>query len=313
LNRFRGDASLLAPGPEQLRAMTGVSTLAVVPMVRGHGLPEEDGVPDPTPTPLAAFAQNLKYSANAFADLRGPGQVVVLATPHASNLDEFEPLRAAGVPCTFSADANALVKARLLILPGSKNTRADLEWLRAQQLDRMIYAHVNANKPLLAICGGLQLTGEWIKDEQGVEGGTIGGDAGLGLLPLVTVFERDKHLSRTHARFEKLAAPWDVWSDQRAHGYEIRHGRTAALGQARPALTNVQPVEDDATLGWQSGPVLAVYLHGLFENPNLIRTMLGLEPPGLDDVFERLADTLDASFEPGTLERLVNDRRSRPR
>ena len=119
LNRFRGDASLLSPGPEQLESLTGVPTVGVVPMVRDHGLPEEDAVP-----------------ANALGST-GP-LIVVIATPHVSNLDEFEPLRAAGLRVVFARDPHLIDAADWLILAGSKQSRADLAWLRSTGLDQRI-------------------------------------------------------------------------------------------------------------------------------------------------------------------------------
>jgi adenosylcobyric acid synthase len=105
LNRFRGDATLLAPGPANLQAMTGVPTVAVVPMIHDHGVPEEDAVP--------------RGSEGGATGVR----FVVVAGPHASNLEEFEPLRAAGVHLSFVRDAREIQKADWLILPGSKQTR----------------------------------------------------------------------------------------------------------------------------------------------------------------------------------------------
>jgi adenosylcobyric acid synthase len=121
-----------------LQQRTGVPTLAVIPLLRDHGLPEEDAVPGD--------------SCND-AGHRGP-RVVVLATPHASNLDEFEPLRAAGVALQFSRDAATLARADWLILPGSKHSRADLAWVRGQGLEAVVHAHVAAGRPLLRCAVG---------------------------------------------------------------------------------------------------------------------------------------------------------------
>jgi adenosylcobyric acid synthase len=162
LNRFRGDAALLAPGPENLEAMTGVPTVAVVPMVQDHGVPEEDAVP-----------------RDSDAGAVGP-RFVVVAAPHASNLEEFEPLRAAGVRLSFVREARDIESADWLILPGSKQTRADLAWLRQRGMEGAIRAHVGAQRPVLAVCGGLQLLGERLEDPEGLEGvaGRRGGGSG---------------------------------------------------------------------------------------------------------------------------------------
>ena len=286
LNRFRGDAALLAPAPQMLEARTGVPTLAVVPMLRDHGLPEEDAVPDSV-APGAA---------------RGP-RVVVLATPHASNLDEFEPLRGAGVRLEFTREAAAVAQADWLLLPGSKHTRADLAWLRAQGLDAAVAAHVRSGKPLLAVCGALQWLGEQLDDPQGVEGGVPGQDTGLGVLPLRTVFTPVKRLQRARHRLARLSGPWAALSGLVVDGYEIHLGHTQAL---QPTLQSAVVAEAGApVLGWQQGPVLALYLHGLFENPAVVRLLFGQAAPALDEVFDRLADTVDAAFAPGALMNLL--------
>jgi len=285
LNKFRGDAALLAPAPAQLQALTGVPTLAVLPMQPDHGLPEEDEVPGSHPDSHA-----------------GP-QVTVLAYPHASNLDEFEPLRAAGVALVFTREPSRIATADWLVLPGSKHTRADLAWLREQGLDRAIQAHAARGRPLLALCGGLQLVGERLEDPLGLEGGRAGVDAGLGLLPLATRFEPLKHLACTPHRFATLAGPWAPLSGLPVQGYEIHLGRSQAqhpgLQVALPGSNAAQP------LGWQQGPVLALYLHGLFENPAVVQALFGVQSKPLDAVFDALADCVDAHFKPGALMALL--------
>ena len=284
LNKFRGDAGLLAPAPERLQQMTGVPTLATLPLRRDHGLPEEDAVP-----------------GNATGD--GP-RVVVLAYPHASNLDEFEPLRAAGVSLVFSADATELARADWLVLPGSKHTRADLAWLRRQRLDAVIEAHAASGRPLLAVCGGLQLIGRHIDDPIGLEGGHAGRDDALHVLSLATRFDAHKQLRRRRSRFASLDGPWSALSGLDVEGYEIRLGCTESLDPAtRVALV---ATSGHAPLGWQRGNVLAVYVHGLFENPAVLHALFGVEPRSLDSVFDALADLLDAHFAPGVLMSLLD-------
>jgi len=284
LNRFRGDASLLAPGPQQLEALTGVPTVAVLPMWRGHGLPEEDGVFDDAPT-------------------GGPGaalDVAVLAYPRLSNLDEFQPLRALPqVRLRWVREAAELGAADWIILPGAKHTAGSLEWLRAQRLDAAIIAHARAGKPVLGICGGLQMLGEDIQDPHGIDGSA----AGLGLLPLTTVFARDKWLGETRSRFAALAGPWSALSGVEFFGYEIHHGQT----HVRPDATVCVALRNAAgePLGWQCGPVLGLYSHGLFESPTVLRALFGAGVPTLDSVFDGLADFIDRHFAPGVLGRLI--------
>jgi len=284
LNRFRGDADLLAPGPAQLQALTGVPTLAVLPMWRGHGLPEEDGVFDDAPS---GDADGLR--------------IAIVAYPRLSNLDEFQPLRQQpGVRLRWARTPAALGDADWIVLPGSKHTSSDLAWLRAQGLDAAIARHAAAGRPVLGLCGGLQMLGEALHDPHGIDGEA----QGLGLLPLVTRFERDKLLREVEARFEPLDGPWAALSRQPLRGYEIRHGRTEARGPLAVALRNA----GGEPIGWQRGPILGLYAHGVFECAEVLQALFGAPARPLDAVFDGLADFADAHFAPGALMQLLQPR-----
>ena len=268
LNKFRGDASLLAPAPEQLLALTGVPTLGVVPLLRQHGLPEEDAVPR--------------------AQAAGAGaRIVVLAGPHASNLDEFAPLAAAGLALEFSRDPQTVAQADWLILPGSKNTRGDLAWLRSAGLDRVVGEFAASGKPLLGICGGMQMLGERVLDPLGLEGGAAGETPGLGLLPIVTELAPAKSLVRRDYRFAPLHGPWAALSGIRFEGYEIHAGQSRASAALTPAL-------EGEGLGWTQGNVLGIYPHGALESAALLQALFGVAPP-TQETFDRLADALEAA------------------
>ena len=318
LNKFRGDPALLAPGPDQLQQLTGVPTLAVVPMHFGHGLPEEDGV----------FDDRARGSGAVHT------RVAVVAYPRISNLDEFQPLKnMAGVRLTWARSPAELDDVDWIILPGSKATAADLAWLRAQGLDAAIARHAARGGRVLGICGGLQMLGEALIDLHGVEpqvfaagppqgenAASLGGSAtraaverggyfsngpGLGLLPLVTRFEPHKTVRHAHARFGDVAGPWSALAGVAVSGYEIHSGQTAQ----HPAMAAKGDVAREvlAGLAWQNvaGNVLGVYLHGLFEDPAVLHALFGAAAPTLDTVFERLAATLQSSFTPGALDALI--------
>ena len=280
LNRFRGDAGLLAPGPEQLEHLTGVPTIATLPMWRGHGLPEEDGVFDD-----AATGSGLR--------------IAVVAYPRISNLDEFQPLRQlAGVRLSWAREPKDLAGVDWIILPGSKSTAADLAWLRAQKLDLAITAHRGR---VLGICGGLQMLGEALIDTHGVDGNA----PGLGLLPLVTAFEREKLLRSTEFGFaSSLDGGWQSLAGVRASGYEIRHGRTQPHSGLPPPQVALRNAAGEA-VGWQFGQVLGVYAHGLFEQPAVLKALFGQSGRSLDAVFDGLADFIDLHFQPGRLAGLI--------
>ena len=297
LNRFRGDAALLSPGPEMLQQMTGVPTLATLPMWRGHGLPEEDGVFDDRTT------GGLGTDDGTGGGTRAPVRVAVIAYPRLSNLDEFQPLRnLPGVRLSWARTPAELDGVDWIILPGSKAVAADLAWLRAQRLDVAVAAHAAAGGRVLGICGGLQMLGEALVDPHGLDGNA----PGLGLLPLVTLFEREKLLREAECRFAPtLDAPWSSLNGQVARGYEIHHGRTAQ----HPGLPAARPVLFDGLgepVGWQHGPVLGHYLHGLFEDDRVLAALFDRPARPLDQVFDELADYVDRHFAPGVLMGLLS-------
>jgi adenosylcobyric acid synthase len=314
LNRFRGDAALLAPGPEQLQALTGVPTVGVLPMWRGHGLPEEDGVFDDAPT--VGIGHGVRQAVI---------RVAVLAYPRISNLDEFQPLRSApGVRLVWARHPSELDGVDWVILPGSKHTRSDLAWLREQGLDQAIVAHAQRGGAVLGVCGGLQMLGHTLSDPDGIEGEPVHTVHGLGLLPLQTRFDRLKLLRETQAVFassqpvdasssgidcDPRRAPWQALSGVQVQGYEIHHGRTepiaSASGSSSGGMEAVLHDEQGRCLGWQQGRVMACYLHGLFEDPAVMRALFGAGAPSLPSVMDGLADFIDKHMAPGVLMRLL--------
>lgn len=287
LNGFRGDASLLSPGPERLQELTGIPTLAVVPMLREHGLPEEDAVPH---------------------DAAGTGGplIVVVAAPHVSNLDEFEALRAAGLRVAFARDPASIARADWLILPGSKQARADLAWMEAHGLDTAIRAHAQRGRPLLAVCGGLQIAGEWLEDSAGSEGGRPGISRGLGLLPVTTVYGAQKRLTRRVVRLGSLEGPWSPLTEMECTVYEIHTGITRLRADASlPRTITTVTADDGEPLGWQCGSVLGTYVHGLFEDARISRRLFGVSAPDLETTFDRMAEVIERSFGRPTLTALA--------
>jgi adenosylcobyric acid synthase len=312
LNKFRGDAALLAPGPAQLAALTnGTPTVAVLPMWWQHGLPEEDGVFDDRARTSGAVTRT----------------VAVIAYPRISNLDEFQPLKnVPGIRLLWVRSPTELAGLNTardwIILPGSKHTSGDLAWLRAQGLDAAISHHAGQGGAVLGVCGGLQMLGEALIDPFDLDGNA----PGLGLLPLVTVFAQAKTVQRTGAQFGAVSGAWAALSGVAVQGYEIHHGQTqahaamAAAGDIAHAVLQAVPDNNPDLiadylysmgakdlLGWtnKSGNVLGLYLHGLFEDPSVLHALFGATAPTLDSVFEGLADYITQHVEPGVLDALV--------
>ena len=289
LNKFRGDVHLLAPAPQMLEELTHIPTVAVLPMWWKHGLPEEDGVFD-----------DRNHASGPITKT-----VAVIAYPRISNLDEFQPLKNVhGLRLIWArtpSDLAGLGKEDWIILPGSKQTSSDLGWLRSQKLDQCIVEHANRGNFVLGICGGLQILGEALIDQHGVDGNA----AGLGLLSLVTNFESTKTVKRTSTQLNQVRGVLSALSGLAVSGYEIHHGQTSVHKDMSAKGAGVHEVA--ANLAWQndSGNVTGIYLHGLFENPEVLKALFGAETITLESVFDGLADFLGQHMSTETLQKLI--------
>ena len=287
LNKFRGDARLLAPGPQMLQSLTGVR--------------HARRAADVARTRAARGGWHLRCAG------RERDGIVRrhIACPYISNLDEFAALnKVPGLSLCWAREPRSIAAADLLILPGSKHVATDLAWLRQRGLDAAIAAHVAADKPALAICGGLQMLGGELTDPHGVEGSA----RGLGLLPFNTEFLRLKRCAHGRHSLGPLTGFWTSLSGTAFDAYEIRHGTTLPAAAPGPQFTRpLQPVLAE-NCGWQYGQLLALYLHGMLESPEVMRRLFGRRTPTLDDTFDGLADFIDAHFAPGVLMSLLEKR-----
>jgi adenosylcobyric acid synthase len=286
LNKFRGDPLLLAPAPQMLQERTGIPTVATLPMWWQHGLPEEDGVFDD------------RSSASGVVHTT----IAVVAYPRISNLDEFQSLKnISGVRLVWARSPADVAAADWIILPGSKHTSSDLTWLRTQGLDAAIAEHAAQGKRVLGICGGLQMLGEALIDPYGIDGNA----PGLGLLPLVTMFEAQKTVRPTQLRFATQPGLWAQLSGVLCDGYEIHHGQTQPRTDMPACLPACAELAQHG-LGWcnTQGNVLGCYVHGLFENASVLHALFGSSARSLDDVFDGLAHFVDQHFEPGVLQQI---------
>ena len=283
VNRLRGDPTLLFDGCRDLERRCGVPTLGVVPMIDGTDLDAEDSLAlDRWPT-----------EGNSAAPL----DVVVVRFPRIANFGDVDPLRIEpSVALRWVRSARELGRPHLIVLPGSKSTRADLEWFRASGLAEAVDRSAAA---IVAVCAGAQMAGERIEDPIGIEG-PPGSTTGLGWLRVTTHFEGPKVLDRP--RGVAVAEPG---SGQPVRGYRIHHGRIRASGDVDPWLVG----SDGAPLGWRTGRVLGTTLHALFENDGLRAAILrwaaqraGAPAPdvGADSFaaarearLDRIADTLE--------------------
>ena len=209
VNRFRGDQSLLEPGLDELRRLTGREVYGVLPFSSDVWLDSED---------------TLDVGDRRVVDGPAPLRVAVVRSPRISNFTDIDALGLEpDVDVVYVSDGRSLVDADLVVLPGSRATLADLAWMRSRGLDRAVHAHAAAGRPVLGICGGFQMLGRTIADPDGVEGAPGVVADGLGLLDASTAFAPQKVLRLPTGR----ALGADVG------GYEIHHGRvTVADGSA---------------------------------------------------------------------------------
>jgi adenosylcobyric acid synthase len=269
LNRFRGDPALLGDGPAAVTARTGMARAGVLPML-DHDLPDEDGASPRPPVGRPAV---------------GDPVVAVVRYPSASNLDEFSALDRAAtvVPARRPGD---LLGADLVVLPGSKDVAADLDWLRATGLDRVLTARAADGGRVLGVCGGLHMLGRAVADPAGVEGGCGPWQRrGLGLLPVDTSYAADKEVASWRAAFGPgLPDPWVALSGRTVAGYDVRYGRTRGPGAVLPSER-----------AWAAGSVLGVAGHGLLEDGAVLTAVLGTPARGAAELWDASIDALAAA------------------
>jgi adenosylcobyric acid synthase len=258
VNKFRGDAAQLAPGLELLEERTGVPTLGVVPFLEGWRGDEEDSLALDAAPPRRA---------------RDVLEVAVVRLPYLSNTTDFDALSAEpDVSLRYVGEPGELRAARLIVLPGTKSTIADLDWLRRRGLDAAIVAAVAAGVPVVGVCGGYQMLGRLLRDPDGVES-PVAECAGLGLLDVVTTFAGRKRTVRvTGSTCAGLAGP-----GVELRGYEIHMGVTRRGPGAKP-FARLRPAAGGARLDGAvsaDGLVCGTYLHGLFDAPGLRGAVLG--------------------------------------
>jgi adenosylcobyric acid synthase len=270
INRFRGDIGLLQPGLEWLEQQTGKPVLAVLPYLQGLFLEAEDTV-------------------QSAQEARGGFRVVVPAPPYMSNHTDFDALRAhPDVDLRFVGSGEAVPAADLIVLPGSKNTRADLAWMIDQGWACALNRHLRYGGKVIGICGGFQILGRTIADSHGIEG-PPGECQGLGLLEVATELRREKRLAQVEGRCR--------FADAAVRGYEIHMGQSQGKDMERPAFDIAGRTEGARSL---DDRVLGTYLHGVFDHPQALSAMLcwaGLAATARLDIaalrensLERLAD-----------------------
>ena len=254
INKFRGDASLLRPGVAMIEQRMGIPCAGVIPYLRDHGLEEEDSVAiEDRRTPDRLWREP--------RGSEGPLRIGVIAFPHMANFTDFDALAMEpSVSIAFLDDPRDVELCDVLILPGSKQTLDDLAWLHSQGFAGQITGYRGL---LIGICGGFQMLGLAIEDPLGVENsGLARSTAGLGLLPVRTVMQAEKTVSRASGTSE-------CWPAHPFTGYEIHMGETVYGAGCTPFARVVRegdaaPVQDGASTG--GGRTWGTYVHGIFDS-----------------------------------------------
>lgn len=281
INKFRGDKTILDPGLDILEARTGKAVLGVVPYL-DVALEDEDSL----------------STALERRQAEGGIDIAVIRLPRISNFTDFTALATEpGVSVRYVSSVRELGEPDVLILPGTKSTIRDLDWLRSTGLEAKILQKQARGTLIVGICGGFQMLGTAVIDAGGVEGPAGACARGLGLLPLRTEFEAEKTRTQTSLVLEDLTGEFAALNGRRVDGYEIHMGRTtpdhrttdvgprgdapdaldlqlagqggamASAGSASASATTGRPSE--SCIYAQEGNVFGTYLHGFFDSDGL--------------------------------------------
>lgn len=309
INKFRGDVRLLGSGLSFLAERTGKPVLGVVPYVRALQVADEDSV--------ALTERHGRRRAGA-QEL----EIAVVLLPRISNYDDFQPLEhEPGVVTRFIDNPREAHGADLVIVPGTKSTMADLDWLRASGMAAALAGRAERSEPVLGVCGGCQMLGRSILDPERVESDAPAAE-GLGLLPIVTRFGPEKRTLQVQAEVRRasfLGQPGDPVST----GYFLHQGRIEP-STARPPLFTVEsygatPATMDEGVASEDGAVVGTMIHGLFDNASVRSSVLGFlrarrglsapashgEPAAVNDEYDRLASVVRESVDMDLLMKLV--------
>lgn len=328
INRFRGDVDILQPGIDFLEEYTGRPVLGVIPYLRDIILPEEDSVSLIKQEGRSTLQEEIKIG--------------VIRLPHISNFTDFASL--AGEPdvsLTYIEEAAELTELDLIIIPGTKSTTTDLEYLKKTGLAERIMELSRDGMPVMGICGGFQMMGRRLLDPHHTEG-PIEEISGLGILPVETTFLPEKTTHQVKARVTGQGLLLSGLKDQIVEGYEIHMGesrylsrsRSQAQSQTQSCLQSQSPsqpyfispfriykrsgqrvdVRDGAVS--ESGLHFGTYIHGIFNNDhfrrsflNRLRKIKGLSPEGsgfsyrqkLDADYDKLAEIVRENLRMGLI------------
>ncbi len=291
INKFRGDIALLESGNHWLEETLKIHVLGVLPYLHNLHIEAEDAI---------------SYQAKEPESASKTIKIIIPVFPRISNHTDFDALRLhPQVELLFIRESQTIPSADLIILPGTKSVRADLQWLRDNHWEAAISRHLRYGGKLMGICGGLQMLGHQIHDPLGIEG-TSGSSQGLGYFNYETTLEAEKQLKQVQGYFQGD-------NSIQLTGYEIHAGSTRTIDESA-ALIKLQDKTDGAVS--EDGQIISTYLHGIFDHPQACRYLLNWA--GLDaqqhydyrDFQEQginlLADTLEENLDISAIIEIIN-------
>lgn len=247
VNKFRGDLGLLRPGLDTLARTTGRPVLGVLPWLDGAWIDSED----------ALAVAGRQREAGADRDSARGLRVAVVRLPRTSNATDVDAIAAEpGVSVSLTADPDIVRTSDIVVLPGTRATVDDLQWMRERGIDRAVADRAREGLPVLGICGGHQMLASVIDDPWESKAGTC---EGLGLLPTAVTFGESK----------TLGTPTGMWRGREVAAYEIHHG-SVALDVRDGRAQQVEEFLD----GWRFGSVWGTTWHGAFDNDGFRRAWL---------------------------------------
>ena len=292
INKFSGDQSLLEPGLRFLEERTGIPVLGVLPYQKSLGIPQEDSA---------------MLDGRVVRNRPAAVTIAVVRLPRISNYTDFEPLEnEPDVAVHYLSDPVAAPKFDVLILPGTKNTVADLSWLRATGWEDFIVRHRRAGGWVVGVCGGYQMLGRRIVDHDRIESERAETVA-LGLLGIETIFRPEKITERVAAVHRATGLP--------VAGYEIHAGRVIGTSGSGAVFRIIERdgirADDFEGAHSEDGRIIGSSIHGLFDAAGFRRKFVdtvreskglaALGPSVPDDAnadrrttFDRIADVLEA-------------------
>ena len=292
INKFRGDQTILDPGIKMLEDLIHIPVVGVVPWVR-LDIDDED-----------SLSERLTNREAALVD------IAVIRLPRIANFTDFKALEGIdGVSVRYINSTRQFGEPDMVIIPGTKNTMADLLWMRQNGLEAKIQRFADVGGPVLGICGGYQMLGEQLNDPHNIEHG--GSVRGMGLLPVSTDFTPQKTRTRVDGCFGRIEGVFSELSGKQFEGYEIHMGITdskAGIAELADGISGTSRTD-----GCQNGNVYGSYVHGILDGDDVAGTIVralamkkGVDPADLGKVdgeahkqqqYDLLADTLRRSMD----------------